>query len=160
MSLRVMDFGGSLGSSYFQCRRFFPSRVRVEWSVVEQQDYVECGRHEFATDELVFFTDVDSCLQARRPDVLLLSSVLPYVERPYTLLETLVKKEFSTIIVDKTPFVPAGANDRLMVQKAEPDIYDATYPAWILDKGRFLAFMGEHYDCLSEFGGIGDRGYT
>jgi putative methyltransferase (TIGR04325 family) len=153
-TLRVLDFGGSLGSSYFQCRHFLPREVRVEWSVVEQAHYVECGRRELANDELAFFDDVDSCLAARRPDVLLLSGLLPYIERPYDLLETLVRKGFDVIVVDKTPLSTsptAAGRDRLTVQKADPDIYAASYPAWLLDKGRFLAFMRERYDCLSEF---------
>lgn len=155
LELSVLDFGGSPGSSYFQCRRFLTPLRRLEWSVVEQANYVACGRVDFADDQLAFFDDVDACLAARRPNVLLLSSVLPYVERPQALLEMLVQKSFPTIIVDKTPF-GAGARDRLTVQKAMPDIYDASYPAWLLGKEPFLAFMRERYDCVAEFVALQD----
>jgi putative methyltransferase (TIGR04325 family) len=155
LGLSVLDFGGSLGSSYFQCRRFLPALRSLEWSVVEQPSYVACGRRELANGELAFFDDVDACLEVRRPNVLLLSSVLPYVEAPRALLETLVQRAFPTIIVDKTPF-GAGTRDRLMVQKPLPDIYEGSYPAWILGKERFLAFMRERYDCLAEFVALQD----
>lgn len=151
-TLSVLDFGGSLGSSYFQCRRFLPPLQRLEWSVVEQPSYVDCGRREFADEVLGFFEDVDACLAVRRPNVVLLSSVLPYLERPHAVLEMLVQRGFPTIIVDKTPFGPgSGATDRLTVQKAMPEIYQASYPAWILGKERFLSFMSERYRCIAEF---------
>jgi putative methyltransferase (TIGR04325 family) len=155
-SLSVADFGGALGSSYYQCRKFLPPLQRLEWSVIEQANYVECGRREFSTNELGFFTDIDECLASRRPNVLLLSGVLPYIEKPYELLEMLLAKDFATIIVDRTAFYPAGANDRLTVQKAHPAIYDGSYPAWILDRGRFLELMGRRYDCFAEFDALGD----
>ena len=42
--LHVLDFGGSLGSQYFQNKRFFEHLSEFSWSVVEQQNFVECGK--------------------------------------------------------------------------------------------------------------------
>ena len=50
--LNVLDFGGSLGSSYFQCRSFLPPLARLRWNIVEQAKHVECGRREFANEQL------------------------------------------------------------------------------------------------------------
>jgi len=46
--LSVLDFGGSLGSSYFQNRAFLDTLSDVSWGVVEQRHYVACGQELLA----------------------------------------------------------------------------------------------------------------
>ena len=53
--LELIDFGGSLGSSYFQNRAFLGKAVAVKWHVVEQHQFVECGKRYFENEELKFF---------------------------------------------------------------------------------------------------------
>ena len=50
--LSVIDFGGSLGTTYFQCRDFLSSAGPFRWSVVEQSEHVKCGQTEFADGQL------------------------------------------------------------------------------------------------------------
>ncbi len=42
--LSVLDYGGSLGSSYFQNKKFLEDLQIVRWSVVEQAHFYEAGR--------------------------------------------------------------------------------------------------------------------
>ena len=84
--LSVLDFGGSLGSSYFQCRPFLASLKSVRWSIVEQPAYVECGRREFADERLRFYRTVEECLENESPQVLLLSGVIHCLADPYGFL--------------------------------------------------------------------------
>ena len=30
--LRIIDFGGSLGSTYFSSKTFFPKKINIKWS--------------------------------------------------------------------------------------------------------------------------------
>jgi len=41
--LRVLDFGGALGSFYFQHRKHFQNLKYIRWAVVEQAHFVTCG---------------------------------------------------------------------------------------------------------------------
>jgi putative methyltransferase (TIGR04325 family) len=50
--LAVIDFGGALGSSYYQCRKFLSLLPDLAWAVVEQENFVRCGREEFAYDAI------------------------------------------------------------------------------------------------------------
>ena len=43
--LKVVDFGGSLGSSYFQNRKFLEP-LDIKWNVIEQENFVKAGRDE------------------------------------------------------------------------------------------------------------------
>ena len=84
--LSVLDFGGALGSSYFQCRQFLSVAKQLRWSVVEQPAHVACGQAEFANDELHFYGTIDECLVSERPNVLLLSGVVQYLREPYKVI--------------------------------------------------------------------------
>jgi putative methyltransferase (TIGR04325 family) len=148
-SLHVMDFGGSLGTTYRQNRSFLDTLPDLQWSIVEQPAFVEAGRSEFTTEHLKFYGSIDDCLQAGKANLVLLSSVLQYLEKPYELLADIINRDIETIVVDRTPFI--RGHDRITVQKVNPSIYRAKYPCWFFDQERFLAFMGEKYDLLLTF---------
>src|SRR2546421_4551976 len=61
--LSVLDFGGSLGGTYFQCRNFLSPVAALRWSVVDQPRHVACGRADFANNELHFYETIDDCLR-------------------------------------------------------------------------------------------------
>lgn len=154
--LAVVDFGGSLGSSYFQLRRFFPARAVVEWCVVEQPAHVACGREHFENNELRFFESVEECVTRHRPDILLLSSVLQYLPAPYSMLDRLLNCQFRHLIIDRTPFL-VSPRDRLTVQHVPEWIYPASYPAWFFDESRVVEAIGSAgYVLMSDFKGSDD----
>ena len=148
--LNLVDFGGSLGSSYFQNRSFLTHLTELSWSVIEQEKFVTCGRSLFEDEHLHFFYDLDECTASRHPDIILLSSVIPYVEHPYKLLEMVLAYGFEFIIFDRTPLLAEG-DDRILVQKVPAGIYPASYPAWMLNRKKFLALFAEKYEMINEF---------
>lgn len=148
--LHVLDFGGSLGSGYRQNRGFLGSLENLSWSVVEQPHFVECGKQQFEDEVLRFFPDVASCLRFGRPDVVLFSSVVQYLEKPYEVLEGVLGHGIDFLLFDRTPFIEASA-DKLCVQKVSGRIYTASYPAWFLSHDRFLKFFEDRYSILEEF---------
>lgn len=138
-TLRVLDFGGSLGSSYYQHRRFITYAAKVEWHIVEQMQYVACARAEFQTDELRFYHTPDEACLGWTPHVVLLSSVLQYLEAPWPVLTLLTQIPATRWIVSRTPF-HESSDDLLVVQHVPASIYRASYPAWIFSKERFINF--------------------
>lgn len=148
--LSVLDFGGSLGSSYFQCRGFLTTLHKLEWSVVEQKDHVECGKREFEDDILAFYYNVEQCIKIRNPNVILFSSVLQYIEKPYDLLSSILYHGFNNVIIDRSPFRRCK-RDMITVQKVSPKIYDACYPSWIFSDSKFKAFFMKNYQLFAEF---------
>jgi putative methyltransferase (TIGR04325 family) len=149
--LSVIDFGGSLGSTYFQNRFYLNQLKKVTWSIVEQPGFVAAGRHEIAGEQLNFFETVDEALKEKgQHDVLLLSCVLPYIENPFDLLKNLAGKDIPYIIVENTYFNTKPAN-RLTVQKVPPVYYDASYPAWFLNYDDVIMTLHEKYDMVAEY---------
>ncbi len=148
--LSVLDFGGSLGSSYFQCRDFLSVVDDLQWCIVEQENFVQCGRDNLETEQLRFFFTIEECLQQVTPNVVVLSSVLQYLESPATILEQLMETGAPYIIIDRTPFSAAPA-DRITVQHVPPSIYPASYPCWIFSKQLFLELVRERFELIAEF---------
>ena len=148
--LNIVDFGGSLGSSYFQARRFLSPLETCRWSVVEQKHFVETGQRYFEDNHLLFYDDLDACIATEHPDAILLSSVLQYLPNPGAFIDTLVDKGLEFILVDRTPFFLAE-KDRLTIQKVPSWIYPASYPAWIMNLDRFQDRFAGSYDLIADF---------
>lgn len=142
--LRVLDFGGSLGSTYFWCRPFLTPEFRIHWHVVEQTEHVTVGRQDFQNDELRFDYRVEDVLAVERPDVLLLSSVIHYLNDPEAFLEKLRGWGIRYLILDRTP-LREHPKHRLTVQHIPQEIYHASYPAWFLSQQRVLALLDRDY---------------
>jgi len=148
--IRLVDFGGSLGSSYFQNKKFLEPLKKVSWNIVEQKHFVDCGKQHFQNEQLQFFESIEDCLKLQQADTILLSSVLQYIEKPYELLDYIIQQKFSYIIIDRTPFLLKG-KDRITIQKVHPKIYKATYPCWFFNKEKFIRHFSEYYDLIAEF---------
>lgn len=146
--LRVLDFGGSLASLYFQHRRWFHG-LQVRWAVVEQTGFVELGRREFATETLSFHHAIDEAIQAIRPTVALFSGVLAWIEDPRAPLAEVIEARIPALIIDRTPLTSAD-QDVAKVQHVPPSIYRASYPCWFLSRSRFLAQFDQHYRLEAE----------
>lgn len=148
--LDVIDFGGALGSSYFQLRSFLAPLVQVRWTVVEQTHYVECGQREFTDGRLCFQPTVRSAVTAAQPQVLLLSGVLQYLPDPRPMLRKLLAEEIEFALLDRTAF-HRGNQDRLTVQRNPPSIYPASYPAWFFTETAFLTLILDTHELIFDF---------
>jgi putative methyltransferase (TIGR04325 family) len=149
-NLNVLDFGGSLGTTFFQNSRFLNSLRSVRWNIVEQPHYVERGQARFQNDCLRFYSSIGECLQETSPNVILFGSVLQYLEAPYQILSEALDLPLNQVIIDRTPF-SAAAKDRLCVQTVPPGIYAASYPSWIFSFDRFCSELSPDWQIAAEF---------
>ncbi len=148
-ALRVLDFGGSLGTTFYQVREFLSPLNSLHWHIVEQAAYVEVGQREFQNEQLRFFGTISDSLKTGRPDVILLSSVVQYLEDPHAFLADLAALDVPFLLFDRTAFVREGG-DRLTIQHVPPDIYDASYPAWFFEEESFMKHF-DRYEIMAEF---------
>ncbi|HNY12811.1 MAG TPA: methyltransferase, TIGR04325 family [Candidatus Wallbacteria bacterium] len=151
--LNIIDFGGSLGSTYFQNRVFLNHIDGFKWNIVEQKKFVECGIKYFQDENLKFYYDIKSCISIEKPSTILLSSVIEYIERPFLLLKSIIDEGFEYVIIDRTIF--HDAPDRITVQRVPPDIYDASYPCWIFNRKKILDFFTAGYELVADFEALG-----
>lgn len=140
-SVNILDFGGSLGSTYYQNRMLLAGLgMNVHWNIVEQENFVELGRNELP--EIQFYSSIEEfCRSGKTADILLLSSVLQYFDEPYRYIERFLDAGFKYILVDRTVFNFDEEQDRIAVQYVPPEIYEAQYPIWLLSYEKVMRMM-------------------
>lgn len=133
--LEVVDFGGSLGSTYFRYRQLW-EELGAKWTVVEQKHFVDYGRKHIG--EIKFEYSLDKC--AESSNCILLSSVCSYLEEPYEILGNILQRKFPHIIIDEQAFHPEDKN-MVMLQNVPPSIYEAVYPVTLFSLSEFKQFI-------------------
>lgn len=147
--LKVVDFGGGLGSTWWQHRQALVT-CPVRWRVVEQAALVAAGQREFKDEALSFHETLSDAVREEQPDVVLLSSVLPYVAQPHFVLDEVIGIRADHIILDRTPFI-SGSDDRLVVQHTPPNLGGGSYPCWLFARAPLLDALARDYELLNEW---------
>lgn len=155
--LSVLDFGGSLGSSYFQNIKFISYLRRVRWSVIEQDHFVEVGKSQISNKHLYFYKNIEECISIEKPNAVLLSSVLQYMPKPFELLDEIINIQSDIIIIDRTPVLLNECSDVINLQITPSTIYAASYPIRYFAKSDLLKVfevggyeLVEHFDALDK----------
>lgn len=152
--LNLLDFGGSLGSSYYQNKNFLQSLQELTWNIVEQSHVAECGQKNFADEHLKFYSQIDECLRENSPAVALFSASLQYLSEPYEILDQLFQKKIKFILFDR--LVVNSKRDLITVQNVDPVIYKASYPLWIFKEQNILDYLAKNkYELVVDFDSLG-----
>lgn len=136
--LRVLDFGGGSGDYFYQFQKFVP-HIDFDWTVVETPALTEAMQHQFG-GKTQMIRWVDSLeMTEDKYDFVLCSSVLQYLEKPFEVLDVLVKKS-QFVIINRIPIVNSSdhfvALQRIVTKKRR-----GSYPAHFFSETRFLKTM-------------------
>jgi putative methyltransferase (TIGR04325 family) len=160
--LNVLDFGGALGSSYFQNRKFLQTMRDIHWNIVEQSHFVEAGKANIQDNQIRFYKSLKECMDENRPHVLLLSSVIQYLKEPEKLLDEITQLGIDTILIDRTSFTADGGRKCLYIQHVPESIYMARYPIWLFNENEFVeSITSKGYALIESFNSLDeldDRG--
>lgn len=149
--LHVLDFGGSLGSLYYQHRPYLDKINNFSWNIVEQKHFVESGKQNFETSRLRFWYSIDECANNTKCDIAILSSVLQYLDNPEGVIRQISKHKIKKILIDRSPFIN-GPKNIIKIQYVPKSIYSARYPVWFFSYDYFLSLMeSEGYSLINEF---------
>jgi putative methyltransferase (TIGR04325 family) len=156
-NLNILDFGGSFASSYFQNKKFLVDLTNIHWHIVEQERVVDLGTKLITNEKISFHSDIKVCLDNNMPDIVLLSSVLQYLENPLDLLSTISEYQVPFIVIDRTPFLVNPVKSYLRIQKVPKRIYRASYPCWLFSKDELTASLYKNgYALVEEFDSLDD----
>lgn len=111
--LNILDFGGSLGSSYFQNKKFLDLLPqKIHYGVIEQSHYVNIGNEKISNSNLRFYKSITGFMSdAGEVDLLIISGVLQYLRSYLRILDDLLSKEIKFVCVDRTPFSRGGGSE-------------------------------------------------
>lgn len=147
---RVLDFGGSFGSSYRQCQRFAAGLQRLRWAVVEQPAFVEAGHKHFANEELSFHESISDASVRVSPNTILCSGTLNYLSDPAETIQSFSRSSASTLIIDRIA-VHDGDKDIVAVQRVGGTPYAAEFPMRIFSRARLEQGLSSGWDVISQF---------
>ncbi len=146
--LRVLDFGGGLGSSYFQNLFFIDPINDVKWYIVEQGKLIERSA-PLSSERLIFKNDLNEVVKESEVNLVIFSSVLQYIEKPSVVIDEVLKLKPDLILIDRVSIVK-NEKDVLTIQSVEDSIYEASYPCWFFNE-RSLLEKFENYSVVSKF---------
>jgi putative methyltransferase (TIGR04325 family) len=137
--LTVLDFGGAMGHHFFRLNRLLPTQLKLKWIVLELPKTAFTARGIFKSDQLTFISDLAE-LNGAKIDVILASGSIQYTPRPFAILSKLMSLEAKSIILDRMP-ITDSFDDRILMQRVPPEIYEATYPVHFLSGKKIKSFF-------------------
>ena len=150
-TLNVVDFGGSLGSMYFQFKRFAP-RAAIRWNIVELPEMVDCGKEFLESDELGFHGSLEECLRSEHPQVGILSGVLHFVSEPYPLLATFAASTCRGLIIDRVPLTDLqGDMAAAHMVSGTRFASDRSFPCWLFSSNVLKRYLERDWEVISQF---------
>lgn len=95
-------------------------------------------------------------MKIENPNVLLLSSILQYIEKAYELLYNILKSNFEYILIDRMAF--GLMYEKITLQVVPPHIYEDSYPCRFFDKNEFIKyFKNKNYSIIESFDTLDGR---
>ena len=149
-SLKVLDFGGGFGTSYIQNKPFLSMLNMVSWIIVEQKTFINEARRHFQKSGLIFSENIFDSLSEDKPNLVLLSSSLQYIEHPWDILKHIIESDVEMIVFDRTIFSDESI-DFITQQRVPESIFSASIPLWIFSESKFRKFMERRYKLISCF---------
>ena len=139
--LRILDFGGGSGDYFYQFQKFIPN-IEFDWTVVETPALAQAMQTKYGgeTEQIRWVHSLE--MTDDKYDFVLCSSVLQYVERPFEILEAIVKKsEF--VVINRIPLTKSSENfvalQRILTKKKR-----GSYPAHFFSESSFLKTLSTY----------------
>jgi len=149
-SFKVIDFGGGLGTTYQQNRKFISKIKNVcEWRIVEQERFVAIGKSEFTNKILSFYNTIEEASKDG-VDVLLFAGSICYVKNPYYFMAKAKIIKAPYIIFEKTP-ITNGMKDTFAVQHVHSHIFKASLPIRNFNYNNIIKFFVDEYELIEEW---------
>lgn len=149
-SLRVIDFGGALGTTFQQNRKYLLKLKNcLEWRIVEQQKFVSIGNKEFTNKYLSFYNTIEEATK-NGVDVVIFCGSICYVPNAYHYLQAAIDTKAPYIIFDRTP-ITMKSLDTFVVQHVPSNIYKATLPLRIFSYNMLVEQFKSTHNLLEEW---------
>lgn len=151
----VLDWGGSLGSTYFQHRKLLLQDQMVNnWTVIEQPHFVEFGKNKLEDDVLRFeHTDIQS-VDISKYQCILFSAVLHYLKDYQSIINKICSCNIETIILERTPVCQ---KEMICIEQVKEPIYNAAYAMQIFcEKNLKSLFVKKGYTLVDEWKSLVD----
>lgn len=144
--LKILDFGGALGSTYFNFRPLLAGMEGLQWGVIEQEHFVKFGQEKLVDKRLSFYTTPSAYRSTiGAPDLALFSASIQYLENYVQIISEVISLSPKMVVLDRVPILrDRGAQKKVLVQKVSEPIYEASYPCWAFNRDEFLGHFRDY----------------
>lgn len=133
----IVDYGGSLGSAYFQNLKKLNFLGTYTWNVIEQKHFVDFGKDNLENEHLKFYYQLND-VRHTKYNCVLFGASLQYIENYREILAEIASNRINYIIVDR---LTVCDEDRYCVQRVYEPIYDAVYPVHVFSEEQFCELL-------------------
>lgn len=156
--LDILDFGGSLGSTFFQYKPIHDTFQAVDWRIVEQPIWAATGSAEIQAKGLSFHESLEGALVAFKPAIAFMGSSLQYLKEPLDALTKIALQTASILVIDRIPLSYGEA--RIALQIVPKSIYAGSYPMHIFFLDDLLATLGTDWELFADYASVGGKQKT
>ena len=139
--VRILDIGGSLGSTYFQNKEYLSNIKNLEYVIAEQNNYADYGHENMENRELKFVRSEDSWEEYGRFDIILMAGSLQYISNYHEIIARIKKAKPQYIILDKIII----SNRKRICRVIPEGIYKSSYPEIIFEEEEILGLFKPDY---------------
>ncbi|MDB0022452.1 methyltransferase, TIGR04325 family [Flavobacteriaceae bacterium] len=134
----LLDFGGSLGTTFFKYHDLISKNKLIEWFIIEQEKIFEKSKILNFPINLKFFKNIDE-IQVK-PDIILLGSVLQYIEHHNKLLTKLISLKPNYVFIERTIF-SINNLEPIYIQENYFNFKKTSYPVRAISLKLLIKFM-------------------
>ena len=142
-SLRILDFGGALGSHFHAIEAHFPW-CRLQWVVCETTAVATAGSSGFTFDKpngsTLRFSDKAAEVFANGIDLVFASCSLQYLEHWPQMLQAF--RAAPWLLLDRVPLID-HPTDLIAIQVVPASYTDTRYPGWKFAAGSWLPRLAQ-----------------
>ena len=146
-TIRVLDIGGGLGEYFFLLQSNLPN-LKFEWLILETPALCELAKSKQTDTSGISWTDAldDS---SQKFDIVLLSSVIQYVEKPFALIEMAMQKA-PLLIFNR---LPLSTNPHNLICIQRPGLFESkgSYPVHILSERLVMSYLSTRGNIMSRW---------
>ena len=143
-SVRILDIGGALGSTYFQ-NRVYLEDVKLEYFIAEQDSFVKYGKSNLENSILKFVNSTDDYTDYGKFDIILMSASLQYISYYREIISKIVNSRPHYIILDR---ILVSDRIRICTEEVPKEIYKSSYPVMIYTEDEIMRFFGDEYELI------------
>ncbi len=146
----ILDYGGGLGSVYFQHRAWWSADRPVTWNVVELPEIAATGQRLVQDSQLRFFDSLEEVVHQQPPDLILAAGIMPMVPSPEALLDTLASLGASWVFLDRIPVTHRQGQTLITRQVVPRCIYESESPFWFFDESSLLQMLSSRFRIVGQ----------
>jgi len=145
--VRILDIGGSLGSTWYQNRSYWKDIKNLNYVVAEQQHFADYGNRELRNENLSFINSMDEFGEKGYFDIILMSASLQYISEYEKIISKIRKAEPRYIILDR---LLISDRMRICMETVPEAIYKSSYPVTIFTEERIRSYFEPKYHLIEK----------